>query len=307
MADLFSGSASVTYDLRCKGASVMANDTEIFSYVLSDAAATGVYDEQVEGIIRDLNSRLPYANKEGFITRNYSSVGGRMVWTPENARKIDWVREQIEAYSQENCYHFLLASLLQSADKVANCPGVYTSYFKQWEKKALRDFVLEPVHKNKDLPGLYSKATNEDALEVELPNNLDAVYADPPYNKRQYSKHYFPLNVLALPPIGQAALPPLKGKTGIPDNCYKSIFSSSTSVGPRKGLTSLLKRVKAAKVPWLFLSFSSQSTLSKKEIKELCREYGKVTHIYKQQHKRYKVRHGGGKLTEYLFCVRFDE
>ncbi len=307
MADLFAGSASVTYDLRCQGASVVANDTEIFSYVLSDAAATGIYDERVEGIIRDLNARMIYAHKEGFITLNYSSVGGRMVWTAENARKIDWAREQIEAFSQESCYNFLLASLLQSADKVSNCPGVYTSYFKRWEKKALRDFVLEPVHTNRTLPGLYSKATNEDALEVELPSNLDAVYADPPYNKRQYSKHYFPLNVLALPPIGQAALGPLKGKTGIPSNCYKSIFSSSTSAGPKQGLTTLLQRVKAAKVPWLFLSFSSQSTLSKSQINSLCEEYGTVTNVYQHEHKRYKVRHGGGKVTEYLFCVRFDE
>lgn len=305
IADLFSGSGSVTYDLREEGASVMANDTEMFSYVLGTAAATGLYTVEAEGIIRDLNAKLAFAGREGYMTRNYSPVGGRMFWTQENAMKIDFVREAIEAYEKEECYHFLLASLLQSADKVANCPGIYTAWFKRFEKKALKDFQLIPVHTNRVQPGRFSGATNQDALEVELPEELDAVYADPPYNKRQYSKHYFPLNVLALPLIGQAALPPLTGKTGIPANCYKSAFSSAASSGPKQALTELLIRVKQRGIKWLFLSFSSQSTLSKAQITQMCKEHGQLTHVYKQQHKRYKVRHGGGQLTEYLFCINF--
>ena len=305
IADLFSGSGSVTYDLREEGASVMANDTELFSYVLGAAAATGQYTVEAEGIIRDLNARLVFGGKEGFITRNYSPMGGRMFWTEDNARKIDFVREAIEAYEQdEDLYTFLLASLLQSADKVANCPGIYTAWFKRFEKKALKDFRLVPVHTNRVQPAMYSGAKNEDALEVELPEELDAVYADPPYNKRQYSKHYFPLNVLALPLIGQAALPPLSGKTGIPANCYKSAFSSAASSGPKQALNQLMSRVKARGIEWLFLSFSSQSTLTKAQITQMCKQHGELTHVYKQSHKRYKVRHGGGKLTEYLFCVR---
>lgn len=304
VADLFSGSGSVTYMLREEGASVMANDTEHFSYVLGSAAATGLYTTQAEGIIRDLNAQLAFAGREGFITRNYSPMGGRMFWTGENARKIDFVREAIEAYEKEECYNFLLASLVHSADKVANCAGLYTAWFKRFEKKALKDFQLIPVHTLTEPTGLFSGATNEDALEVELPEELDAVYADPPYNKRQYSKHYFPLNVLALPPIGQAALPPLTGKTGIPANCYKSPFSSAGSAGPKLALTQLISRVKLRGIQWLFLSFSSQSTLTKAQITQLCKEHGELTHVYKQEHKRYKVRHGGGKLTEYLFCLR---
>ena len=75
---------------------------------------------------------LDYLNnvepKEGFIYKNYAPGGTnnqRLYFTDENAKKCDAIRMKIEQWKNENKiteneYYFLLTSLLESIDKVAN-------------------------------------------------------------------------------------------------------------------------------------------------------------------------------------------
>jgi len=310
IGDLFSGSASVTFQLRTLGARVLSNDTELFSAVLSGAAACGVYTEQVAEIIAKLNQELEEGGAVvGYITRNYSPVGGRKYWTEVNAKRIDFLRQRIEQeYAGSEHYEFLLASLLQSADKVANCPAVYTSFFKEFQRTAERLLVLTPIHQESQAAHPKSNVRHVDVLKLELPSNLDAVYLDPPYNHRQYSKHYFPLNVVAMSPEKQEMLGVAKGKTGIPPNCYLSPFSSRTARVQTKALKALLDKVaKDSSISWLFLSFSNQSTMSKAQVRALLEGYGQVVHVYRTEQRRYHAKHGGGCVVEYLFCLRVEQ
>lgn len=76
-------------------------------------------------------------------------VGGQY-FSDENTQRIDAVRSQIAQWKEEKFinnqeYYFLLASLLESADKVANTASVYGAFLKQLKKSARKAFVLNPA------------------------------------------------------------------------------------------------------------------------------------------------------------------
>src|SRR5690606_34685506 len=87
-----------------------------------------------------------------FIFENYCEGGsaGRLYFSKENGQKIDAIRTRIEALKSSkaidsNMYYFLLASLIESADKVANTASVYGAYLKHIKKSAAKTLVLEPA------------------------------------------------------------------------------------------------------------------------------------------------------------------
>lgn len=72
----------------------------------------------------------------GFIYKTYAPTeSARMYFTPENGARIDYFRNQIEAWYKgelltESEYMFLLASLIESVSKVSNTAGVYGAFLK---------------------------------------------------------------------------------------------------------------------------------------------------------------------------------
>lgn len=292
MADLFAGTGCVSYHWRCKGAIPIANDVEPYSAVIVQALVETSYTPECQQWIDRLNADT--RRDVGFITRNYSPYNGqeRMYWTVENAQRIDFIRKELEPLKGTPLYTFLLASLIQSADRVSNVPAVYGCYLKNFKAKALQPLVLQPIHTCTDpvLPG--SSTTQQDVLTLNV--QADAIYLDPPYNERQYSKNYFPLNMIVEPSDT------LKGKTGIPDTCFVSPFCSKRNV--QSAFRDLLKRLHA---PYVFLSYSSQSLLSKQQMIQLLSEFGDVSCVEKdyKQFKSFSYNESM-PLTEYLFCIR---
>ena len=123
-----------------------------------------------------------------------------------------------------NEYQFMLASLLVSADSISNVPAVYGCYLKKYKAKALKSLYLIPIHENNNPSS--GESYNADVLDDKFLSSFtsDMVYLDPPYNSRQYSKNYFPLNIIAKTPTELENEPDLKGKTGIPTDCFLSPF-----------------------------------------------------------------------------------
>jgi len=68
-------------------------------------------------------------------------------------------------------YYFLLASLLESADKVANTASVYGAYLKHLKKTALQPLVIEPAffEENDNTHEVYNEDSNTHGILVELP------------------------------------------------------------------------------------------------------------------------------------------
>jgi adenine-specific DNA-methyltransferase len=129
----------------------------------------------------------------------------------------------------------------------------------------------------------------------------DMVYLDPPYNHRQYSKNYFPLNIIAKTPEQLTIEAPLKGKTGIPVDCFISPFCKKGK--PVEVAFETLFR--ELKTKWIFLSYSSESIVSKEKMLELMGKYGDVE-VVEQDYKRFKsFEYNEDKaVLEYLFCLK---
>lgn len=305
IADLFAGTGIVSYHFRNLGCKIISNDSELYSSIISWAFTKSVYNSTVSGIIKKLQEEIDgnkYENYVGFITSNYSpySVCERMFFTVENASIIDYVRNRIEEIKEEvseDEYKFLLATLLISADSVSNVPAVYGCYLKKFKEKAVKKLKLIPIHTME-----YSKNTDEsivynmDVLSEELLKNVisDIVYLDPPYNERQYSKNYFPLNMIV-----KKSDEELKGKTGIPNECFLSSFCRKSEVED-----SFKKLVGGLNSEWIFISYNSESLISKERMIEILKEYGDVG-VIERDYKRFKSfeYNDSKEIKEYLFYI----
>lgn len=307
IADLFGGTGVVSYAFRSQGAVVVSNDAELYSSVVTAAMTMSVYNDKVKQLIAQLNTDLQTQKVVGYMTRNYSpyETCTRKFFTTDNAQKMDFVRQRIEclkpALSKED-HTFLLASLLVSADLISNTPAVYGCYLKNFKKTALKPFVLLPIHTRTHPPAVGSTTYQKDVLSPELHKeiNVDLVYLDPPYNERQYSKNYFPLNQLAKDPSVVAQDPPIKGVTGIPQDCFLSPFCKKGK--PVEDAFETLFR--ELKTRWIFVSYNSESLLSKEKMVELMKKYGSVTYV-EADYKRFKsFKYNKDKeIKEYLFCL----
>jgi adenine-specific DNA-methyltransferase len=302
-ADLFSGTASVASAYRAKGARVIANDAELYASVIAHAIVRSQYSPKLNNIMITIDEAIDdnlYLQTAGFITRNYSPFEGseRMYFTVDNAQRIDYARQYLENIAStltEDEYKYILATIICSADQVANTASVYGAYLKQFKATANQPFYMIPVHINSNPCDGVVHNTAAGNLDI----HADAVYIDPPYNERQYSKNYFVLNVIAMKPSEQAALPPLKGKTGIPEDCYLSPFCQKKNVD-------LAFRALVAKchARWVFISYNSESLLSRAKMVELLEHFGTVT-VEEKVYKKFKssAEVENAEVTEYLFCL----
>lgn len=321
VADLFAGTGVVSHHFRLQGATVYSNDAELYSAVIAHAFTRSVYTERVRQVIAEMNAHAAaalaaaaLAAPPGFVTRHYSPYEGneRMFFTVENARRIDAVRAMLESVSAADAaglthdeYQFILASIIISADAVSNVPAVYGCYLKNFKAKATKPFVIMPIHTVTSASASASAAFHADViadpafLATTLPP-ADIAYLDPPYNERQYSKNYFPLNIIAKTPAALNTEPPLKGKTGIPTDCFLSSFC-------RKGAaaeTAFDTLIRGLRAKWIFLSYNSESIVTKEKMMEILSRYGTVS-VTEREYKRFKsFEYNEDKaINEYLFCL----
>jgi adenine-specific DNA-methyltransferase len=306
IGDLFAGTGIVSYHFRKHRSITISNDAELYSSVITHAFALSDYNETCKTIIETLQEELDEGySRVGYITRNYSPYEDceRMFFTVDNAMKIDYLSQRIDDLKSQisiNNHQFLLASLLLSADAVSNVPAVYGCYLKKFKAKAIKTLKLEPIHTNTKRCRSRSNVYNKDVLST-FTDEFDMVYLDPPYNHREYSKNYFPLNMIALSPREQQEQAPLKGVTGIPEGCFSSSFC-------RKGKTveeAFDKMFNQLNTEWIFLSYSSESTVSKDKMIEIMRKYGDVS-VVEREYKRFKSfeYNEDNDIFEYLFCLK---
>ena len=83
---------------------------------------------------------------------------------------------------------FLVASLVDSMDRVENTAGTYYAYLKGLSRKARRPFRFHLVSPVKG--GSSCSAHLMPAEELVAMKEWDVLYLDPPYNERSYSGYY---------------------------------------------------------------------------------------------------------------------
>ena len=297
--DLFAGTGIVGRTFKPLVKQVIANDVEHYSYILNRNYIGNHQLLNCEERIEILNN---LEGIEGFIFQNYCENGNeaRLYYSSENGKKIDAIRLQIETWKTtneitEDEYYFLLASLIESADKVANTASVYGAYLKQLKKSAQKTLLILPAKfiNTKSSHQVY----NEDSNKLIKKIKGDILYLDPPYNARQYGSNYHLLNTIAK---YDTFLP--KGKTGLRDY-YKSSYCKKNEV--KKSFEDLIKN---ANFKHIFLSYNNEGLMTENEVNTIMSTYGKYSleTINYQRFKADKTENRNHKATstvEYLHIL----
>lgn len=299
--DIFAGTGIVGRTFKNKVKKVISNDLEDYSYILNrNYIANHKHIPNKETFIEELNNLNLIDN--GFIYQNYciGSGSGRQYFNDENGKKIDTIRLKIEEWKtnkkiEDDLYYFLLASLIESADKVANTASVYGAFLKHLKKSASNKLVLEPAYfiENDNSHEVYKEDSNILIKEIEG----DILYLDPPYNERQYSANYHLLNTIAL---YDNFVP--KGKTGLRE------YNRSNYCKKNEVKNSFEELIQNANFKYIFLSYNNEGLMSENEVKSIMEKYGKYS-LSTKDYQRFKAdktenrNHKTNRTFEYLHIL----
>ena len=302
--DIFAGTGIVGRTFKPLVGKVISNDWEYYSYVLNrNYIGNHIEINGKEEFVNELNRLKGVDN--GFIYKNYclGSGSGRQYFSDDNGKKIDAVRKKIEEWKDfgkvsEDLYFFLLASLLESADKLANTASVYGAFLKHLKPTAQKSMIIEPAQ--------YTINANEHEVYCQDANKLiksisgDILYLDPPYNARQYGANYHLLNTIAeYKPFAP------KGKTGLREY-LRSVYCGRKSVQP-----SFDALIKEAQFKYILLSYNNEGLMPLPSIRATMSQYGHYD-VVSQQYQRYRAdkegnrKHTADKTTEYLHILEKD-
>lgn len=264
--DMFAGTGIIGRVFKTDVKQIISNDLEYYSFVLNKNYIQNHQALAYHDSLKILNNLAP---KQGFIYQHYCKGSGsdRQYFSDENGQKIDAMRSQLQVWREkeeiaDSMYYFLLASLLESADKVANTASVYGAYLKHLKKTAQQPLILEPA--------LFEENTNTHQVYNEDSNTLiekiegDILYLDPPYNEREYGANYHILNTIAR----YKTFTP-KGITGLPEY-NRSAYTKRTKV--RASFETLLQK---AKFRYIFVSYNNEGMMKEEEIRAIMMKYGK--------------------------------
>ena len=317
VCDLFAGTGAVGRYYKKRGKNVISNDIQFYSYVLNRNYIGTSECLNFAGLCDEIPSLRKSTNRyrcvceylssipgvEGFIYTNYclGGSGNRLYFSDHNGLLCDAIRNRIDEWKArqkitEDEYYFLLCSLLESIDKVANTASVYGAFLKKLKRSAQKQLEIIPA-----LPIIRSGGKyivyNDDANAIVRKNTVDVLYLDPPYNQRQYATNYHLLETIA-----RNDLPAIYGKTGLRDYTrQKSAYCSKTTV--KQTFRDLVANAKAK---YIFLSYNNEGLMSFDDIKEIMGTRGKYG-CYSKEYHRFKAdasrNYSASGTTEYLHYV----
>lgn len=324
--DLFAGTGVVGHHFKRLGFRIIANDIQYYSFCLNQAYV-GIHCEPKFTGLKDIICRtakhpfynridvvLEYLNNlegvEGFVYNNYC-LGGtsgtkyhRQYFTDENGKRCDAIRLQIKKWYKngkisKNEYFYLLASLIEAIDRVANTASVYGAFLKHLKPSACKIFRLEKLE---IIPTQKSqKVYNKDGVALVDRFPYDILYLDPPYNHRQYCTNYHVLETIA-----RYDNPQLYGVTGLREySRQKSALCNKKDA--LQVLEDILQRTPAQ---FVFLSYNNEGLMSQEEITGTMARYGRVD-LRKKEYSRFRAdidrenrKYKANGVMEYLFCLK---
>ncbi len=306
--DIFSGSGIVSAHFKSLGYNIIGNDFLYFAYVLSRGTtalnSTPHFSQlNIESPIEHLNALTLETSEididDCFIFQNYSphDMTNRMYFQSDNAIKIDIIRLTIEKWKSTNLinddeYFYLLAILIAAVPYVSNITGVYGAYLKHWDNRTFKPLTLiAPTNICTGTAIFYNQ--NCDELLPKI--SADLLYADPPYNSRQYLPNYHILETIA-----RYDYPEIHGITGMRNyENQKSEFCSKSSVE-----SAFRRMIKNANVRYIIISYNTEGLLSKEKLSEICLEFAvkKTFHCRDIDYRRYNsVATKAHRVTEQLY------
>jgi adenine-specific DNA-methyltransferase len=160
---------------------------------------------------------------------------------------------------------YLLACLLDAADRVANTAGTYMAHLKSWTRKALRPLELRPLQVVDN--GAQNRCSRADARRTAAAD-VDVLYLDPPYNTRDYSFYYHLPESLVLwdgaTATGKSGVPAF-GRHPISDFCVRA-----------RAATALDELLNSARAEFIVIHYAAEGLIRHDEIVDILRSRGEV-------------------------------
>lgn len=225
--DIFSGTGSVGNYFNSPKHQIITNDL-LYSNYLSNTAFLGNegFDfEKIDLVLKELIQLSP--KRDNYFSKHF---GGKF-FSEITAKRIGAIRENIQKQKNLNPREkaILITSLLYASDKIANTCGHYDAYR---EGSVCSDNLilkhLDIFHAKNSNNLNFNEDSNELAKKLSS-KKMDIVYADPPYNSRQYGSAYHVLENLARwnkPDVEGKASKMLNRKELNSNYCTKSAIQS---------------------------------------------------------------------------------
>lgn len=318
-ADICSGTGVVTFDVIKGGCKkVLINDIQHYAYMISSVwTKSDINLVKMKDIILELNTELNMMNEDtllnvkedDFIYNNYTEKSDRLYLTRLNGYKTDYIRKKIELLKKESSindkeYRLLLKLLLYGVASVSNIASVYGAFLKKYKNVSLKNLHLD-WNLVEDLvdANIEHKSYNSgivDLLDKNDFSDYEVVYMDPPYvANRGYHDNYHLLET-----ISRYDNPEIKGKTGL----RKIVDTKSRFCSKLDAFTEFKNVLSKLSCKYVFISYSSESVVSKSDMIELLKNTGwKDVKCYEKEYKRFKSNKNSEEkqekvVIEYIFC-----
>lgn len=303
--DAFSGGASISYEAKSRGYSVISNDIMLVNYNISKAL--------IENKSQTLDSKdveLIFSGNptKGFMYENYANK----LYFPEECMELDLYTNNIKKldseYKRSLAYSILRRAMVRKMpysrftvpwDKIVQLRDEEYSYSKYKRKRAYHNqsFEYHFLHElNSYNDAVFDnnkecKAYNEDIFNLVEKVDADLVYLDPPYTgtMNNYFGFYGAIDEM------------LSGKKL---QAYNNNFvDKKTAIDLFDKLFQKLKKYKY----WM-LSYNNSSYPTKEQLIKLLSKYSANVKVLEHEH-IYKITGKGNKNKniEYLFVIENKE
>jgi len=292
IVDGFAGSNVISRVLSNMADNLYVNDLELYSYLMAKCFLERPTEEQIKRIIYHIDIMNNIAENgpfiEGIICKLYApkntkdiKEGERCFYTRENAHIIDTLRKYIKDNIEEtekDIYVYCIVPLLIKASINNNTSGVFKGFHKKGTigcfggkgenalSRILKNIKLELPVWSDDKYNVRCFNKDVNIMIDDLPNNIDIIYLDPPYNQHPYGSNYFMLNIIAT----NEEPSNISRVSGIPTNWNKSNYNykNEAIVSMKNLLENGLKKSKR-----LLISYNNEGIIKDDDWKELFKNY----------------------------------
>ena len=301
--DGFSGTTRVSQALAKKGYRVVANDIAAWSetfatcYLLNRREA-----KSYVSLIDHLNSLQP---KDGWFTEHYggcanggSSIqldGRKKPWQIHNTRKLDAIRDEIDALSLPPVEKAVaLTSLILALDKVDSTLGHYVSYLRDWSPRSFNELHLS-------VPDIFPHTAAHEVFRENIfdinDTDVDLAYYDPPYGSNnekmppsrvRYASYYHLWTTICL-----NDRPELTGKAARRKDTSDTLaasefeeFRTNQETGRFLAVEAIEKLIQQTRARWIILSYSSGGRATADELNDVIARNAKLVEVIELDYKQ---------------------
>ena len=209
---------------------------------------------------------------------NHPQVNERCFYTRENGLIIDTLRAYIDTV-EDKLQPYLLAPLLIKVSIHTNTAGVFKDFTKinkpvlvhLAELPVMLYLITKPIQLTTPLwsscsftPHIYHNDINQTIAQI--PDTIDVIYLDPPYNQHPYASNYFMLNLIATNQLPNN----ISKVSGIPKEWTRSNYNYRDKA--IQSMKELLSQC-VAKANYVLLSYNNEGIITVEDWKLIFEPY----------------------------------